>query len=117
MWVTPDDGLIRMKEETARYEAQKERLRIKAGSPSDSILSLSGGNQQKVFLARWLNIGADILLFDNPTQGVDVGAKEEIYKLILSFAETGKMPKVVVLVSMCGKTYNKEYIAKVAAQP
>lgn len=82
--------LIRMKEETARYEAQKERLRIKAGSPSDSILSLSGGNQQKVFLARWLNIGADILLFDNPTQGVDVGAKEEIYKLILSFAETGK---------------------------
>ena len=81
---------ISMKEETARYEEQKESLRIKAGDSSDSILSLSGGNQQKVFLARWLNIGADILLFDNPTQGVDVGAKEEIYKLILGFAEAGK---------------------------
>ena len=81
---------IRMSEEKRRYEAQKESLRIKAISSSDSILSLSGGNQQKVFLARWLNIGADVLLFDNPTQGVDVGAKEEIYKLILGFAQEGK---------------------------
>ena len=82
--------IIRMREEIRRYEAQKESLHIKAGSSSDSILSLSGGNQQKVFLARWLNIGADVLLFDNPTQGVDVGAKEEIYKLILGFAQEGK---------------------------
>lgn len=81
---------IRGKEENRRYAAQKESLRIKAGDSADSILSLSGGNQQKVFLARWLNIGADVLLFDNPTQGVDVGAKEEIYRLILSFAEAGK---------------------------
>ena len=81
---------IRMSEESRRYEAQKESLHIKAASSSDSILALSGGNQQKVFLARWLNIGADVLLFDNPTQGVDVGAKEEIYKLILGFAQEGK---------------------------
>jgi ribose transport system ATP-binding protein len=81
---------INTKEELARYSAKKEALRIKAGNSSDSISSLSGGNQQKVFLARWLNIGADILLFDNPTQGVDVGAKEEIYKLILDFAQQGK---------------------------
>ncbi|MBQ9663022.1 MAG: sugar ABC transporter ATP-binding protein [Oscillospiraceae bacterium] len=81
---------IKVKEETGRYEAQKESLHIKAASSADSILALSGGNQQKVFLARWLNIGADVLLFDNPTQGVDVGAKEEIYKLILDFAQNGK---------------------------
>lgn len=81
---------ISAREENSRYAAQKESLRIKAGDSGDSILSLSGGNQQKVFLARWLNIGADVLLFDNPTQGVDVGAKEEIYRLILSFAEAGK---------------------------
>ena len=81
---------INLKEEVARYSAQKEALHIKAGDSSDSISSLSGGNQQKVFLARWLNIGADLLLFDNPTQGVDVGAKEEIYKLILGFAQEGK---------------------------
>ena len=79
-----------MKEENIRYAANKESLQIKAPDSSESILSLSGGNQQKIFLARWLNIGADVLLFDNPTQGVDVGAKEEIYRLILEFAEGGK---------------------------
>ncbi len=81
---------IHNKEEFSRYSSQKDALHIKAGDSSDSISSLSGGNQQKVFLARWLNIGADVLLFDNPTQGVDVGAKEEIYKLILEFAQQGK---------------------------
>ena len=81
---------ISKKQEVSRYEAQKERLHIKAESYDDGILSLSGGNQQKVFLARWLNTGADVLLLDNPTQGVDVGAKEEIYKLILGFAKAGK---------------------------
>ena len=81
---------INRKAEQARYEEQKESLHIKAADSNDSILSLSGGNQQKVFLARWLNTGADVLLLDNPTQGVDVGAKEEIYKLILGFAEAGK---------------------------
>ena len=60
------------------------------GASELSITSLSGGNQQKVFIAHWLNIGADVLLFDNPTQCVDVGAKAEIYKLMLSFAKEGK---------------------------
>ncbi len=81
---------INVKSEKERYETQKESLRIKAPDSAQSILALSGGNQQKVFLARWLNTGADVLLFDNPTQGVDVGAKEEIYKLILDLAEAGK---------------------------
>ena len=81
---------IRIKDELARYNRQKETLHIKAQDPFDSISSLSGGNQQKVFLGRWLNIDADLLLFDNPTQGVDVGAKEEIYKLILEFAAEGR---------------------------
>ena len=81
---------INPKLELSRYNEQKDSLHIKAGSPYDNIGSLSGGNQQKVFLGRWMNIGADVLLFDNPTQGVDVGAKEEIYKLILQFAQDGK---------------------------
>ena len=77
-------------DEMERYGTQKGALNIKAEDADYSIGSLSGGNQQKVFLARWLNTGADILLFDNPTQGVDVGAKAEIYKLILEFAKQGK---------------------------
>ncbi len=81
--------VISPKRELERYEALKKMLWIKAESPKDSILSLSGGNQQKVFLARWLNIDADVLLLDNPTQGVDVGAKAEIYRLILEFASRG----------------------------
>ena len=65
-------------------------LNIKANSHDDLILSLSGGNQQKVILGRWLTTEADILIMDNPTQGIDVGAKAEIYKLILELAEKGK---------------------------
>ena len=82
--------LIRKKAEVQRYEDLKDLLWIKAQSHADAITSLSGGNQQKVFLARWLNTEADILLFDNPTQGVDVGAKVEIYRLMLEFAKQGK---------------------------
>lgn len=78
------------KKETAKYLELASTLNIKANSPSDMITSLSGGNQQKVILARWLNTKADILLMDNPTQGIDVGAKAEIYKLIHQLAKEGK---------------------------
>lgn len=81
---------IHKKLEEKKFESYRKLLNIKALHSSDSILSLSGGNQQKVFIARWLNTDADILLFDNPTQGIDVGAKAEIYKLILEFAKEGK---------------------------
>ncbi len=81
---------IRKAEEEKKFQSFKESLSIKAQASEDLITSLSGGNQQKVFLARWLNTDADILLLDNPTQGIDVGAKAEIYKLILELAEQGK---------------------------
>lgn len=82
--------IISEEKETRRYEKYKKMLSIKAADPKNPITSLSGGNQQKVFVARWLNTEADILLLDNPTQGIDVGAKAEIYKLILELAEAGK---------------------------
>ena len=82
--------LISAGKERERYEKYKKLLSIKAADPKDPITSLSGGNQQKVFLARWLNTEAGILLLDNPTQGIDVGAKAEIYKLILKLADAGK---------------------------
>lgn len=82
--------LIRKKGEITQYCEMCGALNIKANSHEDMITSLSGGNQQKVILARWLTTKADILLMDNPTQGIDVGAKAEIYKLILALAAEGK---------------------------
>jgi ribose transport system ATP-binding protein len=76
--------------EVGKYDAYKQLLNIKANTYKDPITSLSGGNQQKVILARLLNTNADIFLLDNPTQGIDVGAKSEVYKLILQLSEQGK---------------------------
>ena len=67
-----------------------ERLRIKVGDVEDSVVTLSGGNQQKILLARLLHQGAEILLLDEPTRGIDVGTKAEIYDLIRALAAEGK---------------------------
>ena len=71
------------------FAQQVEELRIKMGDQYDLITSLSGGNQQKVVLAKWLMSNPKLLILDNPTQGVDVGAKEEIYNIIHRLAEQG----------------------------
>jgi ribose transport system ATP-binding protein len=81
---------ISKKEEISKYNRYRHLLNIKDNSHRDLITSLSGGNQQKIILARLLNTNADIFLLDNPTQGIDVGAKGEIYKLILQLSEQGK---------------------------
>lgn len=82
--------VIRKRAEIARFNRMREMLNIRCNGEADLITALSGGNQQKVVIARWLNTDADILLMDNPTQGIDVGAKAEIYKLILELAQQGK---------------------------
>ena len=64
-------------------------LRIKTPSPDAKVLTLSGGNQQKVVLGKWLAAGADVLIFDEPTRGIDVGAKMEIYQLLDRLAARG----------------------------
>jgi ribose transport system ATP-binding protein len=79
------------------FAAQVKKLHIKFDSESDPITSLSGGNQQKVILSRWLSGNPKVLILDNPTQGVDVGAKEEIYDIIMALADEGVA--VVVLSS------------------
>lgn len=79
------------------FQEEAGRLKIKMGGERELIGSLSGGNQQKVVLAKWLNAGPKVLIFDNPTQGVDVGAKEDIYDTILELA--GQGVAVIVLSS------------------
>jgi methyl-galactoside transport system ATP-binding protein len=71
-------------------ERSIERLRVKTPSSKQLIKNLSGGNQQKVLLARWLLTEPDILLLDEPTRGIDVGAKYEIYTIIADLAKQGK---------------------------
>jgi len=66
-----------------------DRLRIKGALPQLSCKNLSGGNQQKVVLARWLARTLRVLILDNPTRGVDAGAKEEIYGLLRELAKEG----------------------------
>lgn len=82
-------GLIDFEKQTELFTKQEEELRIKMGDKYDLITSLSGGNQQKVVLAKWLMSDPKVLILDNPTQGVDVGAKEEIYSIIHRLAEEG----------------------------
>ena len=72
-----------------------ERLHIKSGTPQLAVGNLSGGNQQKVVLAKWIGIAPKILILDEPTRGVDVGAKREIYQLINELAERG-VPIIIV---------------------
>ena len=68
----------------------KEKMAIKVPSPKTQIKSLSGGNQQKVLIARWLANNPDVLILDEPTRGIDVGAKYEIYCIIADLAKQGK---------------------------
>lgn len=72
-----------------------EKMRIKAPSVKSVVGKLSGGNQQKVVLSKWLLTGPDLLIIDEPTRGIDVGAKFEIYQLINEFVEAGKAVVVI----------------------
>jgi ABC-type sugar transport system, ATPase component len=107
---------INRKKEIENYNKYKELLNIKANSCDELISSLSGGNQQKIIIARWLNTDADILLLDNPTQGIDVGAKEELYHLILQLSENGKtilintleIPEIMKIADRCVVFYHGE---------
>ena len=68
----------------------KETLSIKTPNLSQKIMNLSGGNQQKVLVGRWLLTEPEILIFDEPTRGIDVGTKSEIHKLLSQMAKQGK---------------------------
>ena len=112
--------LIHHSKEKERYMRQKQNLSIKSEQPKALITSLSGGNQQKVILGRWLESGADLFVFDNPTQGIDVGTKFEIYHLIIGLAKAGKSimvfsseyPEISKVADSCIVMYKGEISAR-----
>ena len=75
--------------ERAMVEEYRQKLNIRMASPEQLIASLSGGNQQKVTLARWLALRPKVLIVDEPTRGIDIGAKVEVHNLLFEMAETG----------------------------
>jgi len=82
--------LVDRGKEKSVYSEMQRSLRIKAGPKPQKVKQLSGGNQQKVVLAKFLATRCDVLIFDEPTRGIDVGAKQEIYLLMKELAEQGK---------------------------
>ncbi|HMA16024.1 MAG TPA: ATP-binding cassette domain-containing protein, partial [Kiloniellaceae bacterium] len=80
---------IDRKRQDARIDEMIKRLAIKVGDPDSPVGTLSGGNQQKVVIAKWLMTEARIILLNDPTRGIDVGTKQEIYQLLRQLADAG----------------------------
>jgi ABC-type sugar transport system ATPase subunit len=101
-------GWVRRRAERELCERYARRLRVKAPSLETPIASLSGGNQQKIALAKWIARECDVLIVDEPTRGIDVGAKAEIYQLLDELACEGKALLVISselpeLIGLCGR--------------
>ncbi len=103
-------GRLHAKEEIDTVNYYSEKMRVKTPSIETSIEALSGGNQQKVILSKWMVTDPDILILDEPTRGIDVGAKFEIYKLMSELSKQGKgiimvSSELPELIGMCDRIY------------
>ena len=103
-------GVINGNDEIVAAEEYKKRINVKANSIEQVVGSLSGGNQQKVVLAKWMLTQPDVLILDEPTRGIDVGAKYEIYCVINDLAKAGKAVIVISsempeIIGTCDRVY------------
>ena len=89
LWSEQDGLYLNVRKEKQACNAVAQKLRVKASSIEDEAFSLSGGNQQKVVLSKWLMSAPKVLILDEPTRGIDVGAKAEIHRLVCEFAKKG----------------------------
>jgi putative multiple sugar transport system ATP-binding protein len=116
-------GVIDVNKENRVAEEYKEKLRVKTPTIHQQVSNLSGGNQQKVLLSKWMFADADVLIMDEPTRGIDVGAKYEIYSIMNDLVAQGKsvimisseMPE---LLGMCDRIYvmnEGELVAELSA--
>lgn len=109
-----DHGMIQPKLEHRAVDDLVERLHIKVGSIENLASSLSGGNQQKVVLAKWIYTEPEILILDEPTRGIDVGAKYEIYQIIQKLADSGRAILMISselpeLLGICDRIYTMSH--------
>lgn len=103
-------GVVNSNDEIVAAEEYKKRINVKANSINQTVGSLSGGNQQKVVLAKWMLTQPDVLILDEPTRGIDVGAKYEIYCVINELAKAGKAVIVISsempeIIGTCDRVY------------
>ena len=103
-------GLVNDNEEYKIASEYRDSMNIKAPSPNSIVGKLSGGNQQKVVLSQWINVNPEVLILDEPTRGIDVGAKYEIYTIIQELASRGKAIIVISselpeLIGICDRIY------------
>ncbi|WP_055589921.1 multiple monosaccharide ABC transporter ATP-binding protein [Peterkaempfera griseoplana] len=103
-------GRVDAREEALVAEGFRRSMNIKAPSVLETVGRLSGGNQQKVVLSKWIHADPDVLILDEPTRGIDVGAKYEIYTVINSLADAGKAVLLISselpeLLGMCDRIY------------
>ena len=103
-------GLVNSNEEYKRASEYRTSMNIKSPSVLSVVGQLSGGNQQKVVLSKWINVNPDVLILDEPTRGIDVGAKYEIYLIIQKLAAEGKGIVVISselpeLIGICDRIY------------
>ncbi len=88
-WALSTGGLLFGGAERRSAATWTQRLQVKAGRPTDPVATLSGGNQQKVVLAKWLSTQPRVLIVDEPTRGIDVGTKAEVHRLLSELAADG----------------------------
>ncbi|MFW5981439.1 MAG: sugar ABC transporter ATP-binding protein [bacterium] len=103
-------GRLHNKKEKREVEEIREKMNIKTPNINTDVNALSGGNQQKVVLSKWLMNDPDVFLLDEPTRGIDVGAKREIYKLMVDLAQSKKgivmvSSELPELIGMCDRIY------------
>lgn len=103
-------GIVNKNDEIISAENYRKKINVKSNSINQSVSSLSGGNQQKVVLAKWMLTQPDILILDEPTRGIDIGAKYEIYCIINDLAKAGKAIIVISselqeLIGTCDRIY------------
>ena len=103
-------GVLDLRKEVLVAQRYQEEIRIKTNSVETAVGNLSGGNQQKVALAKWIYTDPDVLILDEPTRGIDVGAKYEIYQIINQLADSGRAVVVISsempeLIGLCDRIY------------